>query len=461
MKIRSYLLVIGLLIVVFLLFACSQTTGTSAPQVAATLTVTGVNPYTIDQPAVASSIVANSLFPADAQMNVTFSSIKFSEDGVSYGSNILSEPITINLFDSSIRTDSGSTVEVSVATGIVVTHVKMAISAMSLSASGETTRNIKTDMEEGGEFDLDGVVMEVLPFSYSGGELRMNMFMPRPTDVAFADWNPRDSEPTFNFYGDGIVQSAIGTLHINVVDAVPGNYLYAQAYRSREQGTGPVFTTAFTEAAATAEGTTEVTASGSIVLPAGTFYLAVSATNGPLSAEAISSFESTEWTIGGKNRSNSIITVEAYGEHTVTLSRETDTGSSEPEAEIIRPILQFLVTAESTITLGEGAGWLLFSSTTESGILDSIERDVPFMETIEASSFLTTTLTIETMEQGTYYLLLFLDVDGDRLMDPGLDYWGTFGGNVMAPDPIVLTNEVTTIIDSENELELMLFTDGP
>ncbi len=383
-------------------------------------------------------------FPTDARYECTFSSIQFSEDGVAYGDNILSEPMTIDFFSSEIRTASGTTAAISVATGEAVRYIKMSVAGITLSASGETTRDVLEEIEEAGfEGRFDNVTMEVLPFVYSGGEIQLNMFVPKPgAEVDFETWNAQDNGPTFNFYGAGVSQDLVGTVNITVVNADDGDYLFAQVYRSREQGVGPVFTNPFATPAANSS------AEGSIVLPAGTFFLAVSASNSPLSEESSSSFVDTEWTINSVNRSDSIITVEAGGTHSVTVSREATEGDQEEEDNGDPAGFVMLVTSESVIDMGEGAEILVFTSTTEAGLNDGATRDVPLMTSLEAGSFTSATLTVEVQSAGTYYCMVFLDINNNRLIDQNVDYLGAYGqmGN---PDPITVNEDQLTDITED------------
>ena len=448
-----------ILSVSFFFTACGQqgTTsgGVSSTTTAGTLLVTGVNPYSIGQATTASGVQAMT-FPSDAEFNCTFSSIKFSSDGITYSSNILSQPLTIDLFSNNVRTGTGTSFAVTVTSGETFSYVKMAVSAITLSAAGQTTRNIMADLQTANPTeDFDGVVMEVLPFTYHGGEIRLNAFVARPAnDTDFATWNAREASPTFTFYGSGIEQSSVGTVNITVLDANPGAYLYAQAYRNREQDTAPSFMAPFVSAAATRSVDSRVVSTGTITLPAGSFYLAASASNGPLSAESVASFESTEWTLNGVNRSQSLLTIEAGQTYAIDLSPEADTNPSSEEVIENHASLQIAVTSEAIINLGGQGEFLLFTASTEVGVLDSLIRDVPYMESIEAQSYFSGVVTATYLTPGTYYMILFLDVDDDRMMDYNTDYW------YRCPDPITLTNEVVTVIPTDEAWELELFTPG-
>ena len=392
-------------------------------------------------------------FPADARYECTFDSMRFSEDGVDYGSNILSEPLTIDFFNNDVRTASGTEASISnLSTGEVIAYVNMSITSITLSATGETTRDVKAEMEEAMPEDFGNMTMEVIPFTYTGGELQLNMYVAKPGDgVEFSEWNVANSEPSFSFQGAGVLQSAVGTVNLDVIDVDNGTYLFAQAYRSRDEGSGPSFVNPFLDPAA------DNAVSGSIVVPTGTFFIAASASNGPATAEGVE-FGETEWTFNGVNRSFSMITVEAGETYTRTLSREANVGPQEGEEESEYATLVLAAASGSSISLGmDGAGITVFGPTSEASIRGGGE---PLgMSSYEATSFSTAVSTFEYITPGSYYIQYFLDVNNNQSMDDGVDYWGAYGG---WEEPTIVTLEADQIANiSSNPISLEVVTEGP
>ena len=293
----------------------STTTSTAA---AASLKITNINPYEVS----ASEIFSSATLPDSLALNVTFGNFRISTttNDADYV-NLLSSPITVNLFDPSALTSTGTSAAIiAPASGEVYGYLKMAVTELYFTMTGESSRDILSVMQQQNPTeDWDNMSMTILPFTYTGGDLNLNMYMPKSNIAGstYATYSPSNG-PTFTFTG-GVVASSVADLTLTATPSDDATFnvdensrVYVHANTAMEEGVSPSFSTILTYAGSSG-------ATGSMSLPVGNWFIFAEVSTGEVGPSTPTSSYSRYTPDGVDFSQLTALTCEAGGSYTVNL----------------------------------------------------------------------------------------------------------------------------------------------
>lgn len=380
--------------------------------------------------------------PSDLELNVTFGYFSLSADGTTY-TQIVSSPTTVNLLSSAATSGTGSPVTITPPPTGTYKYLKMSVTSIKFK-QGTNEREILPILkaQSGGNEDWNAMVVPILPVTYSGGSLQLNMYMPDSniSGTSFDTYFPDDA-PVFSFTGDNVSvdTSQIGTANITISSGITaGNKLFIGAFESFSQQAAPSFTGTLTNAG-------NGSASGTMYLPPGTWYLmaieqsgAMTASGPPVGSKAytaggIKPWESapTATTITAQQTTNATL---AYA-FEITATEGKGGGAKTPKGTASMTLTASA--SPSAFTVGSNAQLMLYAFTSEAGA-QAGGPPTYFLGSynVSAGTFSSVNITASDLAAGTYAVIALLDVNGSGKPETG-DYFGGYGG--MPPTLITLT----------------------
>ena len=374
--------------------------------------------------------VAEAALPTDLELNVVFDYFKLSADGSSW-STIVENPSTVNLLASTTQSTSGSTVVITPPPEGEYAYLGMGISDIYFSQTGQEDRSVLPilKLQNTGE-DWDNMVLPILPFTYGGGDLQLNMYMPESniSGGTFDEYFPVEG-PVFTFTGGLVSMTSAGTAAVVATGVETGDEVYAGAYQSATQ-TGPSFTQLLINAG-------DGSASGNMILPAGQpWYISAVAVEGMgvegpqigdkmYTVSGILPWDGAYSPIIIATGESANVALELAFTTTSTMGAGGSLGQPDGESSIT-----FIVAAsQSAITLESDAALMVYSYTSEAAMMSG-EQMPTFLAgpTIAAGNFSSSSVTSSNLPAGTYILISLLDVNNNGSPDVGTDYFGVYGG---------------------------------
>lgn len=403
---------------------CTSTQSTGSSNSSANLKITNVSPYALEESVSGSAVKIKSNLPSDLQLNVTFDFFKISSDGTNW-ETLTSSPITINLLDSSLRNTTGTSANINPpSSGKVFKYLKMGISAIYFSQTGKTNRDVLSLFKvQDPNQDWQNIVMDIVPFSYTSGEIKLNMYMPT-NNISGDDYDtyfPKDG-PIFNFIGGGVSETSVAKFNINIPSDVAQNYsVFVGAFRSIERDIAPSFTGKLTNNG-------DGSATGILNVPSGNWYIMAFSTSGDIGVNGPESGEM--FTVGGVAPWESTSKEALAGQTTtVTLSKSSAPMGEGgiPQAPEGTASIELKVVASSPVTVSNASElyFYAFASTSE---MSSGNAPDYFLgaKSIATGQFTETTYTVTKLSAGDYAIVTLLDLNSNGQPDT-TDYVGFYG----------------------------------
>jgi hypothetical protein len=417
----------------------STTTTTGVPA----LKVTNISPYALDPTAGASSalvralVAADSALPASLEMNVTFSNFKVSSDGSTW-QDLISSPMTINILDPSAMSSEGTSIsDITPPTAGTYRFLGMGVSAIYLSMPGESDRNILSVLKmQDPTQDWNNQVMEILPFTYTSGDLRLNIYMPTSniSGTSYDDFFPSNG-PLFNFSGGTVSTEGVGTVNLTIASGIDaGRSIFVGAFRNIMGDSGPSFNGVMTNAG-------DGSATGSMIVPPGSWYFMAIASDGAMGPTGPTE-GSKSYTSGGALPWEGGLTPTAVGtgetvplslSYAFTISSTMGAGGSgrPPEGD---SSIALTITPDSPITLAASTELMLYAY--DSLIMSGPPTYFLNCKTLPPGLFSGTELLASNLSAGNYYIIAMLNISDQQPPLAGTDYVGFFGS--MSPAGITL-----------------------
>lgn len=388
------------------------------------------------------SSAALAALPASLEMNVTVSYFSLSADGTNY-TQIMGTPATINLLDSSVASTTGTNLTITAPPAGTYKYLKMGITSIKFAMGGEEREVLPIlKAQSGGNEDWDAMVVTILPTTYVSGALQLNIYMPESNISGNSlDTYFPDNAPVFTFTGDNVSvdYSQIGTANVSIASGITaGNKIFLGAFQSFAQQGAPAFT-------ATMANADDGSASGTMYLPPGDWYLMAIEQSGSMTKDG-PPVGSKGYTVGGVkpwegSPTATTITGQATTDATLAYAftitsiegtggggKAKGTGSIDFTASVAYPI---------TLSASTPLMAYAYSSTAafQAGGAPSIFLGA---NQADAGSFSSLPINSSGLPAGTYVAVFLLDVDGNGSPSAG-DYMGAYGG-LSSPTEITLTD---------------------
>lgn len=399
-----------------------------------------------------SGFARTSSLPSDLELNVTFSHFKVSSDGINWHT-IIGSPITVNLLASDTRSASGDAVVMTAPPSGTYRYLGMGVTSIKFSQTGHEDREILPIFKaQSGGGDWDNMRNQILPFTYSGGDLSLNMCMP-PENFSGDDFDsyfPKNGL-IFNFTGGTVSNTDAATINVSIDSGVDaGAELFLGAFKNISKDAGPSFTGPLTNA-------DDGSASGSLRVPSGSWYIIAIGQEGEMGVAGPQE-GGKMYTVGGALPWEGTIspTTVATGEssavnlaYAFTITASMGAGGCGKPPEGTSSLTLTLQASPSAVSLSSDTELMLYAFTDPSQMQEGIPPTY-FLgsKSISAGSFSSTSITASSLAAGTYYTVGLLNVSGSTPPQNGVDYVGMYGG-MGSQQPITLEANVALDLSSD------------